>query len=73
MKNNNGMWLATGLLIGNLVGMGLLYIYERWEENTTPVDVVCQKGMSYEQASYGSGVYLRTDTECLNIDFIGGE
>ena len=45
MKNNNGMWLATGLLIGNLVGMGLLYIYERWEESTSPADVVCQKGI----------------------------
>jgi|TARA_R110000744_G_scaffold113342_4_gene212396 hypothetical protein len=66
MKNNNGTWLATGLLIGNLVGMGLLYIYERWEESTTPNEVVCQKGMSYEQATYGSGVYLRTDIECLN-------
>jgi hypothetical protein len=48
--------------------MGLLYIYERWEESTSPADVVCQKGMSYEQASYGSGVYLRTDTECLNME-----
>ena len=75
MKNNNSAtWLATGLLIGSLVGMGLLHIFETYQENTTPSEVVCSKGRAFEQASYGASVYLKTDTECLDTDIImGGE
>ena len=73
-KNNSATWLATGLLIGNLVGMGLLYIYETYQENTTPSEVVCSKGRAFEQANYGASVYLKTDTECIDTDIIiGGE
>ena len=73
-KCNDGFWLGTGLLIGSLVGMGLLHIFETYQENTTPSEVVCSKGMAFEQASYGASVYLKTDTECLDTDIImGGE
>ena len=71
---NDGFWLGTGLLIGSLVGMGLLHIYETYRENTTPSEVVCSKGMAFEQSSFGTSVYLKTDTECLDTDIIiGGE
>ena len=72
-KCNDGFWLGTGLLIGSFVGMGLLHIFETYQENTTPSEVVCSKGRAFEQASYGASVYLKTDTECLDVDFIGGE
>jgi len=73
-NNNNGLWLSAGIIVGVFVGMGLLHIYETYQENTTPSEVICQKGMSYEQASYGASVYLKTDTECLDMDIIiGGE
>jgi len=73
-KNNSATWLATGLLIGSLVGMGLLHIFETYQENTTPSEVVCSKGMAFEQSSYGASVYLKTKTECLDTDIIiGGE
>jgi len=72
-KFNNGKWLAVGILIGSLVGMGALFLYEIAQERNTPNDVVCQKGMAFEQASYGSGVYLKTEIECLDVDFIGEE
>ena len=72
-KCNDGFWLGTGLLIGSLVGMGLLHIFETYQENITPSEVVCSKGRAFEQASYGASVYLKTDTECLDVDFIGGE
>jgi hypothetical protein len=70
-NNNSATWLATGLFIGSLVGMGLLHIYETYQENTTPSEVVCNKGKAFEQANYGASVYLKTDTECLDVDFIG--
>ena len=69
-KSNSATWLATGLFIGSLVGMGLLHIYERYLENTTPNEVVCQKGTAYEQIDFGSGVYLKTETECIDTTFI---
>ena len=73
-KCNSATWLATGLFIGSLVGMGLLHIFETWQSNTTPSEVVCQKGRAFEQASYGASVYLKTDTECIDTDIIiGGE
>jgi len=73
-KCNDGFWLGTGLLIGSLVGMGLLHIFETYQENTTPSEVVCSKGMAFEQSSYGASVYLKTETECLDTDIIiGGE
>ena len=74
MKNNNSAtWLATGLLIGSLVGMGLLHIFETYQENITPSEVVCSKGRAFEQASYGASVYLKTDTECIDTDIIIGD
>ena len=69
-KCNDGFWLGTGLLIGSLVGMGLLHIFETYQENTTPSEMVCQKGMAYEQTGYGASVYLKTDTECIDTDII---
>ena len=73
-KCNEAMWLAVGLLIGSFVGMGLLHIFETYQENTTPSEVVCSKGRAFEQASYGASVYLKTDTECIDTDIIiGGE
>ena len=73
-KCNDGFWLATGLIIGSFVGMGVLHIFETYQENTTPSEMVCQKGMAYEQTGYGASVYLKTDTECLDTDIIiGGE
>ena len=73
-KCNDGFWLGTGLLIGSLVGMGLLHIFETYQENTTPSEVVCSKGRAFEQASYGASVYLKTETECIDTDIIiGGE
>jgi|TARA_R110002124_G_scaffold89750_1_gene229406 hypothetical protein len=72
-KSNSATWLATGLFIGSLVGMGLLHIFETYQSNTTPTEVVCQKGMAYEQTGYGSGVYLKTETECIDTTFIMGE
>jgi|TARA_R110000765_G_scaffold203967_1_gene309066 hypothetical protein len=73
-KTNNGLWLSTGITVGVFVGMGLLHIFETYQENTTPSEVVCSKGMAFEQASYGASVYLKTDTECLDTDIImGGE
>tara|TARA_B100000768_G_scaffold147843_1_gene141535 strand:+ start:328 stop:552 length:225 start_codon:yes stop_codon:yes gene_type:complete len=72
-KCNDGFWLGTGLLIGSLVGMGLLHIYETYQENTTPSEVVCSKGRAFEQSSYGASVYLKTETECLDTDIIIGE
>ena len=73
-KYNDGFWLGTGLLIGSLVGMGLLHIFETYQENTTPSEVVCSKGRAFEQASYGASVYLKTETECIDTDIIiGGE
>ena len=73
-KTNDGFWLGTGLLIGSLVGMGLLHIFETYQENTTPSEVVCSKGRAFEQASYGASVYLKTETECIDTDIIiGGE
>ena len=70
---NDGRWLTIGIILGNFIGMGLLYIYETYQENTTPSEVVCSKGKAFEQVSYGSGVYLKTDTECIDVDFIGEE
>ena len=72
-KCNDGFWLATGLIIGSFVGMGLLHIFETYQENTTPSEVVCSKGRAFEQASYGASVYLKTDTECIDTDIIIGE
>ena len=72
-KCNSGLWLAVGITVGSFVGMGLLYIYERYQENTTPSEVVCSKGKTFEQASYGASVYLKTDTECIDTDIITGE
>ena len=73
-KTNNGLWLSTGITVGAFVGMGLLHIFETYQENTTPSEVVCSKGMAYEQATYGASFYLKTDTECLDTDIImGGE
>ena len=72
-KCNDGFWLATGLIIGSFVGMGVLHIFETYQENTTPSEMVCQKGMAYEQTGYGASVYLKTDTECIDTDIIIGE
>ena len=73
-KTNDIFWLATGLVIGSFVGMGLLHIFETYQENTTPSEVVCSKGRAFEQASYGASVYLKTATECIDTDIIiGGE
>tara|TARA_R110000796_G_scaffold31461_3_gene83406 strand:+ start:3289 stop:3516 length:228 start_codon:yes stop_codon:yes gene_type:complete len=69
-KCNDGFWLATGLIIGSFVGMGVLHIFETYQENTTPSEMVCQKGMAYEQTGYGASVYLKTDTECIDTDII---
>ena len=69
-KCNEAIWLAVGLLIGSFVGMGILHIDERYLENTTPNEVVCQKGTAYEQIDFGSGVYLKTETECIDTTFI---
>ena len=72
-KCNEAMWLAVGLLIGSFVGMGLLHIFETYQENTTPSEVVCSKGRAFEQASYGASVYLKTETECIDTDIIIGD
>ena len=72
-KLNNGKWMAVGIFIGSLVGMGILHIFETWQENTTPSEVVCSKGKAFEQVSYGASVYLKTDTECIDTDIIIGE
>ena len=73
-KTNNGLWLSTGIAVGTFVGMGLLHIFETYQENTTPSEVVCSKGRAFEQASYGASVYLKTETECIDTDIImGGE
>ena len=72
-KCNDRFWLATGLIIGSFVGMGLLHIFETYQENTTPSEVVCSKGRAFEQSGFGGSVYLKTDTECIDTDIIIGE
>ncbi len=66
--DKSGKWLAVGIMLGSLIGMGVLHIFETWQSNTTPSEVVCDKGRAFEQANYGSGVYLKTETECLNME-----
>ena len=60
--------------MSNKVSYKVLHIFETYQENTTPSEMVCQKGMAYEQTGYGASVYLKTDTECIDTDIIiGGE
>ena len=60
-------WLAVGILIGSLIGIGLQNTIEDFLDlwYPTPKEVVCQKGKLFEQISYGGSVYLKTQKECI--------
>lgn len=60
-------WMVFGLIIGNFIGMGILHIVEAVEVYNTPPEVVCQNGKTFQQATIGSEVYLKTETTCLEI------
>ena len=65
--NTSTNWLVFGIVVGNFIGMGILHIVEEVSMYNTPAEVVCQKGKTFQQATTGSEVYLRTETECLNL------
>jgi hypothetical protein len=60
-------WLAIGILIGTLIGIALKNTIEDFIDLWYPMphEVVCQKGILFEQIMYGGSVYRKTNKECI--------
>jgi hypothetical protein len=67
--------LFLGLMLGLTLTMGGMFVWDMVElvVYNTPNEIVCQNGKAFESVEYGSSVYLKTGTECLDTRLTEGE
>jgi hypothetical protein len=63
-----------GLSFGILIGITCIKLWEVIEPFVYPIpnEIVCQNGKAFEAVAYGSSVYLKTGTECLDTRLTEG-
>lgn len=64
--------LTIGIVLGAAIGIGGQHVVNNVLDLVypTPKEVVCQKGILFEQITWGGNVYLKTKKECLETSLL---